>query len=54
MLYWAAVFFGLAIIAAAIGFAGVAAGVASVAKVLLVVFLVLAGVSMLLGRRFVA
>jgi uncharacterized membrane protein YtjA (UPF0391 family) len=39
MLYWAAVFFIIAIVAA------------GVAKVLFVVFLVLAGVSLLLGNR---
>jgi uncharacterized membrane protein YtjA (UPF0391 family) len=46
----AAVFFALAILAAGLGFAGVGAA----AKVLLVVFLVLAGISLLRGRSLVA
>jgi uncharacterized membrane protein YtjA (UPF0391 family) len=54
MLYRAGVFLVLAILSAAIGFADVAAGVAGAARVLLIVFLVLAGVSMLLGPRLVA
>jgi uncharacterized membrane protein YtjA (UPF0391 family) len=54
MLRWAAVFFVIAIIAAVFGFAGISESAAGVAKVLFVVFLVLAGVSLLLGRRTVA
>jgi uncharacterized membrane protein YtjA (UPF0391 family) len=53
MLYWAAIFFVVAIIAGVFGFAGIAASAAGVAKILFVVFLVLAGISLLLGRRVV-
>jgi uncharacterized membrane protein YtjA (UPF0391 family) len=53
MLYWAAVFFVIAIAAAVLGFGGVAASAAGVAKVLFVIFLVLAGISLLMGRRTV-
>jgi uncharacterized membrane protein YtjA (UPF0391 family) len=53
MLYWAAVFFVIAIVAAIFGFAGIAASAAGVAKILFVVFLVLAGISLLFGRRSV-
>ncbi len=51
MLYWAATFFVIAIVAAVFGFGGIALGAASAAKVLFVVFLVLAGLSLLFGRR---
>ena len=51
MLYWAAVFFVIAIVAAVFGFGGIAASATGIAKVLFVVFLVLAGLSLLLGRR---
>lgn len=53
MLYWAAVFFVIAIAAAIFGFGGIAAGAAGIAKILFVVFLVLAGLSLLFGRRAV-
>jgi uncharacterized membrane protein YtjA (UPF0391 family) len=53
MLFWAAIFFVLAVVAAAFGFAGIVASAAGIAKVLFVVFLVLAGISLLLGRRSV-
>jgi len=49
MLYWAAVFFIVAIIAAVFGFGGIAVGAASVAKILFFVFLVLFVVSLLAG-----
>lgn len=42
MLYYALVFFIVALIAAALGFFGLAAGAASIAKLLFVAFLVLA------------
>jgi uncharacterized membrane protein YtjA (UPF0391 family) len=42
MLYYAVVFFVIAIIAAILGFGGIAAGAAGIAKVLFVVFLILA------------
>jgi uncharacterized membrane protein YtjA (UPF0391 family) len=51
---WAGLFFVLAIIAALFGFAGIVAAVAGVARVLFVVFLMLTGISLLLGRRIVA
>jgi uncharacterized membrane protein YtjA (UPF0391 family) len=53
MLYWAAVFFIIALIAAVFGFGGIAASAAGVAKILFVVFLVLAVISLLLNRRVV-
>jgi uncharacterized membrane protein YtjA (UPF0391 family) len=51
MLYWAAVFFVIALIAGLFGFFGIAAAAAGIAKILFIVFLVLAVVSLLLGRR---
>ncbi|MDP9033769.1 MAG: DUF1328 domain-containing protein [Myxococcota bacterium] len=51
MLRWAAIFFVIAIVAAVFGFGGIAADAAGIGKVLFVVFLVLAGVSLLFGRR---
>jgi uncharacterized membrane protein YtjA (UPF0391 family) len=51
MLYWAAVFFVIALLAAIFGFGGLAASAAGVAKILFFVFLVLALVSFLFGRR---
>ena len=49
MLYWAAVFFIIAIIAAVFGFGGVYAAAASIAQVLFFIFLVLFVVSLLAG-----
>jgi uncharacterized membrane protein YtjA (UPF0391 family) len=51
MLYWAGVFFVIALIAAIFGFGGIAASAVGIAKLLFFVFLVLAVVSVLLGRR---
>jgi uncharacterized membrane protein YtjA (UPF0391 family) len=51
MLYWAAVFFVIALAAAFFGFGGIAASAAGIAKILFFVFLVLAVVSLLFGRR---
>jgi uncharacterized membrane protein YtjA (UPF0391 family) len=51
---WAGLFFVLAIVAALFGFAGIVAAVAGVARVLFVVFLMLTGISLLLGRRIIA
>jgi uncharacterized membrane protein YtjA (UPF0391 family) len=51
MLYWAAVFFIIALLAAVFGFGGIAASAAGVAKILFLVFLVLAVVSLIFGRR---
>jgi uncharacterized membrane protein YtjA (UPF0391 family) len=50
----AAVFLVVAVIAAVIGFAGISGAVAGVARALFVISLVLAGISLLLGRRIVA
>lgn len=49
MIYWSAVFFVIAIIAAMFGFGDLAAGSASIAKVLFFLFLVLFVVSLLTG-----
>jgi uncharacterized membrane protein YtjA (UPF0391 family) len=49
MLYWAAVFFIIAIVAAVFGFGGVAAGATSIAQVLFGLFLLIAVVSLILG-----
>lgn len=49
MLYWAAVFFIIAIVAAFFGFGGVAAGATSIAQVLFGLFLIVAVVSLILG-----
>ncbi len=51
MLYWAAIFFVIAIVAAIFGFGGIAADAAGISKILFVVFLVLAAASFLFGRR---
>jgi uncharacterized membrane protein YtjA (UPF0391 family) len=51
MLYWAAVFFVIALAAAVFGFGGIAASAAGIAKILFFVFLVLAVVSLIFGRR---
>ncbi len=53
MLYYAVVFFVIALIAAFFGFGGIAVGAAGIAKVLFVVFLIGAVVSFLMsmGRR---
>jgi uncharacterized membrane protein YtjA (UPF0391 family) len=53
MLHWAAIFFVIAIVAAIFGFGGIAASATGIAKILFVVFLVLAGLSLLFGRRVV-
>jgi uncharacterized membrane protein YtjA (UPF0391 family) len=51
MFRWAIAFFVVALIAAFFGFGGVAGEAAWIGKVLLVVFLILAVVSMVMGRR---
>lgn len=51
MLRWAILFFIIALIAAVFGFGGVAGDAAWIGKVLLVVFLILAVASVVLGRR---
>ena len=49
MLYYAAVFFLIAIVAAFLGFGGIAFGAAEIAKILFFVFLVLFVGSLVLG-----
>ena len=49
MLYYAVVFFVIAIIAAVLGFGGIAFGAAEIAKVLFFIFLVLFVVSLVAG-----
>lgn len=51
MLYYAVVFFIIALVAGVLGFGGIAAGAAGIAKILFVVFLILAVASLVLGRR---
>jgi len=51
MLNWALTFFVVAIIAAALGFGGIAGEMAGIAKILFVVFLVLFAISFIAGRR---
>jgi uncharacterized membrane protein YtjA (UPF0391 family) len=51
MLHWAVVFFVIAIVAAFLGFGGIAFESAWIAKVLFGVFLVMAVLSLLVGRR---
>lgn len=51
MLYWAAVFLIIALIAAVLGFGGIAASAAGIAKILFFVFLVLFAAT-LLGQLF--
>src|SRR5260370_26420987 len=53
MLHWAAVFFIISIVAPIFRFGRLAASPAVIATILFVVFLVLAGVSLLFGRRAV-
>jgi uncharacterized membrane protein YtjA (UPF0391 family) len=51
MVRWAIGFFIIALIAALFGFGGIAGEAAWIGKILLVVFLILAVISMILGRR---
>lgn len=51
MVRWAIAFFVIALIAALFGFGGIAGEAAWIGKVLLVVFLILAIVSAIVGRR---
>ena len=51
MLRYAVIFFVIALVAAVLGFGGLAAGAASFGKILFVVFLILAIVSFIFGRR---
>ncbi|ABS61679.1 protein of unknown function DUF1328 [Parvibaculum lavamentivorans DS-1] len=49
MLYWAAVFFIIAVIAAVLGFGGLVSASASIAQILFFIFLVLFVVSLIFG-----
>ena len=55
MLYWALIFFVVALIAGAFGFGGIASASAGIAQVLFVIFLILLVASLLMhflsGRR---
>jgi len=51
MLNWAVTFFIIAIIAAVLGFTSIAGSAIDIAKILFFVFLVLAVVSFIFGRR---
>ena len=53
MLRWAVIFFVIALIAAFLGFGGIAGDAAGIAKILFFVFLVIAALSFLFGRRAV-
>jgi uncharacterized membrane protein YtjA (UPF0391 family) len=54
MLNWAATFFIIAIIAAVLGFTSIAGSAIDIAKILFFVFLVLAVVSCIFGKRVTA
>jgi uncharacterized membrane protein YtjA (UPF0391 family) len=49
MLRYALIFFIIALIAALFGFTGIAAGAVEIAKILFFVFLVVAGVALVMG-----
>lgn len=49
LLKWAAIFFVIALIAAAFGFTGIAEGAAEVAKILFYIFLFLFAVALIVG-----
>jgi uncharacterized membrane protein YtjA (UPF0391 family) len=49
LLKWAAIFFVIALVAAAFGFTGIAAGAADIAKVLFYIFLALFAVLLIAG-----
>jgi uncharacterized membrane protein YtjA (UPF0391 family) len=51
MLNWAVTFFVIAIIAAVLGFTRIAGSAVDIAKILFFVFLILAVVSFIFGRR---
>lgn len=51
MVSWAITFFLIALVAAVFGFGGIAGDAAWIGQVLLVVFLILAVVSAVMGRR---
>lgn len=49
MLYWAAVFLVIALVAALFGFGGIAAGAVEIGKILFFVFLIVFAVTLVLG-----
>ncbi len=51
MLSWALTFLVIALIAAALGFGGIAGTAAGIAKLLFVVFLILFAASLIFGQR---
>jgi len=51
MLSWAVVFFIVAVVAAALGFGGIAGAATGIAKILFFVFLVAFVISLVMGRR---
>ena len=51
MLRWALIFLVVAVLAAVFGFGGIAGESAWIAKILLVVFLILAVISFIMGRK---
>jgi uncharacterized membrane protein YtjA (UPF0391 family) len=51
MLKWAVIFFVIAIVAAILGFGGIAAGASEIAKILFIVFLVFFVVTLIMGVR---
>lgn len=51
MLSWAVSFFIIAIIAAALGFSGIAGAATGIAKILFFVFIVAFVISLIMGRR---
>ena len=51
MLNWALSFFVIAIVAAVLGFTNIAGSAIDIAKILFFVFLILAVVSVIVGRR---
>jgi uncharacterized membrane protein YtjA (UPF0391 family) len=51
MFCYAVIFFMIAVIAVVLGFTGIAASTAGISKAMFVLFLIVAVVSLLLGRR---
>lgn len=51
MLRWAAIFFIISIVAAVLGFGGIAAGATEIARVLFYVFLMVFLVALIMGIR---
>ena len=51
MLYWAAVSFIIAIVTVSLGFTGIAAGTAEIAKILFTIFIILFIISLIFGMR---